>query len=103
MITNLDQYLKTENEDEIIIKYTEKEYITDIEGLKHFYLLKMENENEITLNAFNEAGKLYHHETYENNPIITELFKMNPEEIKVSGTEMNAQIIKCTGIETGIL
>lgn len=98
MIT-LDKYFKTENEDEIIIKWTEKEYTSNITGLKHFFLLKMENEKEITLNAFNEAGKLYHHETYENTPAITELFNMEPEETKINGFEL----VKCTGTETGIL
>ena len=83
-------------------KYTEKKYISDIEGLKNFYLLKYDDEQEIHMNII-ENGKHAGHKTFNNNPAINELFQMKKDEMKISGTEMNCTIVKCTEIETGTL
>lgn len=101
MITTLDAFLKTET-DETKIGYIEKEYISDIDGLKEFTLLKYDDENTIYLNT-TENGKHTGHKEFTNNEYIKEIFKMTTDDLKISGSEMNATIIKCIKTETGYL
>ena len=101
MIITLDTYMETET-NETKIGYTEKEYISDIDGFKEFSLLKYDDENTISINT-TENGKHTGHMEVENNPYINELFKMETNDIKVDGPEMQETIIKCIKTETGYL
>lgn len=99
MITNTENIEKYYNPEtnEYEIPYTEKTYISNIDGLKNFTLLKYEDEQEITLNT-TENGKHTGHQTFTNNKLINRLWKMKKDEII---TDHN--LVKCVEIENGIL
>lgn len=77
----------------MMIKTTEKEFVTNIDGIKLF-MLKFEDEDGITLNIL-QNGKFKKHMELTENDELYHLFKLEQgETIQALG-----KTVKCTKVE----
>lgn len=79
--------------------YTEKQFKSDIDGLKNFFILKYDDEDELSINVIENGKHAGHMRITDKTHILYHVYKLN------NGEKINAlgRSVECVNIERDFL